>query len=217
MSNQQVCLPIISFSLLIISLILSIVWGLYQMVRFQNESSNQSSTSPAPIINYQPPPITPDQADDLALGELPPRRRDYRKINDPLKEPSRRYTAYPSGVVPGGNINIPTQGYLPSYQLMGYLRPISQRGKNIDKKTEDSDDRPGNPERMLKLFGRRIDTHRYQYYTTHHDDPTLKIPLELRGDKELFDDDELQVPGYPGKYQVTLYDLEAPKYLPNLI
>jgi len=222
--NGQVCMPMFYFSLLIVSLIAAIIWGGYQLLinnqgqfypmasqpspqiinPYQPTPSSSSSSSPpsSPPPSFSPPPPSPDQADDLALGERPPRRRDYRKLNDPLKEPSRRYVRYPDGRIPAGNINIPTQGYLPSYQSMGYLR---RSGKGEQ-----------DPDRMLRLFGRRTDTHNYQYYTTHHDDPSLKIPLDRKGDRELFEGDKIKVPGYPGEYQVSLYDFEAPKYIPYL-
>lgn len=213
--DGQVCMPMFYFSLLIFSLIAAIIWGGYQLlINSQGQfnlmasqpSSQQSNTYQPPQQNpYQPgpPPPSPDQIDDLALGERPPQRRDYRKLDDPLKEPSRRYVNYPDGRIPAGNINIPTQGYLPSYQSMGYLRKAGKKGEQ-------------DPDRMLRLFGRRIDTHRYQYYTTHHDDPSLKIPIERKADRELFDGDKIKVPGYPGEYQISLYDFEAPKYIPYL-
>lgn len=210
-------MPSFYFTLLIVVFIIACIWGLFNLIQtiqlksqskdsgttllgslFGQQPDNTPTYSPPNVI-YQPPPISKDDADDLALGELPPRRRDYRKIYDPLKEPSRRYISYPNGYIPGGNINIPTQGYLPSYQNMGYL-----------SSGEDG------PNKMLKLYGRRLDTHRYEYYTTHHKDPTLKIPLEIKNDKELMDGDNVHVPGYQSDYKVTLYDFEAPKYIPYL-
>jgi len=200
---NEACMPVFYFILLILTFVLVLLWGFYHFIInqtnfFQNmQNMNQNNQE----IFQQPPPLSPDQAEDLSYGELPPRRRDYRKIVDPLLEPSRRYVTYPGGSIPNGNINIPTQGYLPSAQLMGYLR----------KKGEDD------PDRMLKLFGRRLDTYKYEYYTTNHDDPTLKIPLNVRGDRELYDRDDIKVPGYPGEYEVSLYNYETPRYIPYLL
>lgn len=197
--DNRVCMPSFYFTLLIIVFIIACVWGLYNLLQvLQLKSGSADSPSVISLLSQTtPPPIDPDVADDLSLGERPSRRRDYRKIYDPLKEPSRRYVRYPDGYVPGGNINIPTQGYLPSYQNMGYLS-TAEKGP------------------MLKLFGRRLDTYRYEYYTTHHKDPTLKIPLEIKGDKELMDGDTVHVPGYQSDYKVTLYEYEAPKYIPYI-
>lgn len=203
--NNQVCIPSFYFTLLMIVFIIACIWGVYNLIQFMQNKSDWANINSSPTSNLSQPiaiaptPISPDVVDDLAFGEQPAKRRDYRRIYDPLKEPSRRYVTYPGGYVPGGNINIPTQGYLPSYQLMGYL----------------SSDQEG-PGKMLKLFGRRLDTYKYEYYTTNHKDTTLKIPLEIKGDKELMDGDTVHVPGYQTDYKVTLYELEAPKYIPYI-
>lgn len=204
--NSQVCMSAFYFSLLIGSLVALLVYGVYSYnVSMNNSQNNKDAYVDVPTtlgapINY---PLThPPESivDDLYLGNRPPRRRDYRKFEDPLQEPTRRYVNYPDHVNYGGNVNIPTQGYRPSYQIMGYL----------NNKKE-------GPDRMLKLYGRRVDTYRYEYYAMHHDDPTLKIPLhKTNGDRELFDGDTVKVPGYMGKFKVHLYDYEAPTYIPTL-
>ena len=210
MDNERVCIPMIYFILLIGSLIAAVLFAAYQisdsrLSLLEMLAPQQQQFRPAPM--FYSPPITPDQADDLSIGELPPRRRDYRKVNDPLKSPTRRYEQYPNGYRPPfsrGNINIPTQGYLPSYQLLGYLRkdPISREDKMKGEPIQQRQD----PDRMLKLFGRRTDTYIWEYYVTHHDDPTLKIPLDLKKDREIFSGDTIAVPGYPGRFTVELYN-----------
>ena len=210
MNNQicinQTCMPLFYFILLLSAFIITLLWGSYHFIinktnnLFNMYQSNLNSSINQPNIPPSPP-INPAIADRMAYGELPPRERDYRKIYDPLMEPSRRYVTYPGGSIPPGNVNVPTQGYLPSFQIMGYL------------KKKDGHD----PDRMLKLYGRRLDTYKYEYYTTNHEDPTLKIPLNNKGDRELSDKDEIKVPGYEGKYQVTLYDYDAPTYIPYLL
>lgn len=221
-STQQVCMPIFHFSLLMLSLFATIIWGLYNLYNYGYGNGDitrgeprQTTQVPTATTIIVPPRLTPDQMDDLASGEQPPMRRDYRKIYDPLKEPSRRYVNYPTGGYFAGNVNIPTQGYLPSYQLLGYM---SESDKSSDKKNEWEEDKR-HPVRMLKLYGRKIDSERYEYYTTNHDDDTIKIPLsnrDRRGDREIFDGDEITVPGYPGRYKVTLYNYESPRYIPSL-
>ncbi len=212
---DRVCLPILHFTLLIVSFLGCVIWGLNNLYQFTQCQNNQSSQTNSllnyfssifsggfPSINspYGPrPQPDPDTMDDLMVGNLPPARRDYRVLDDPLKEASRRYTTYPTGGHVGGMFNVPTQGYFPSYQMMGFL-----------SKEDD-------PDRMLKLFGRRIDRYRYEYYTTNHNDPQLKIPLRIRGDNELTEGEEINVPGF-GKhnFHVNLYDYEAPRYLPTV-
>jgi hypothetical protein len=232
MDNERVCIPMFYFVLLIGSLIASILFAAYQISDNQLSLIGRLGPRPSPQHQGPPPlpPISPDQADDLAVGELSPLRRDYRKVVDPLKEPTRRYEQYPNGYRPpfsGGNINTPTQGYLPSYQLLGYLRkdvaPSSQtgdghkgkRGKRGRGNSSGPEQAP-DPDRMLKLFGRRTDTYNWEYYATHHDDSTLKIPLGRKGDREIFSGDTISVPGYPGRFTVELYNYEAPRYIPYL-
>jgi len=229
---DRVCLPILHFTLLIVSFVACVIWGLHNLFQFtqcQNKQSSQTNSllnyfpsifggmgSPIggignpmgnPIGNHMARP-DPDTMDDLMVGNLPPARRDYRVLDDPLKEASRRYTTHPTGgpvgnLAPlghvGGMFNVPTQGYYPSYQMMGFLS------------------KENDPDRMLKLFGRRIDKYRYEYYTANHNDPQLKIPIRNKGDKELMEGDEINVPGF-GKhdFHVNLYDYEAPRYLPTV-
>jgi len=202
---EKICLPVLHFSLLIILALAGIIWGLMNYSGNLGLTPTPQNTSPPP----PPPPPTEDQlnvADSLATGELPPRRRDYRRLDDPLKEPRRRYTTGGYGPRPWGNINVETRGYLEPYHMVGYLNRVGDGGKK-DGKEVDSD-------RMLKLFGRRTDKYEYEYYVIHHLDSELKIPLKIPGDRELIDRANLSVPGYPGKYRVNLYEVEAPKYIP---
>lgn len=213
--GQQICLPVFYFGLLIVALIALVGSVVFQYSlgwlekirpggRVMGGTSREDSRMRGDMGGaggMGVPMVNPDVVDDLAVGELPPVRRDYRKFQDPLKEPTRRYVGYPHEVrfPEFGWRNHPTQGVFPSYQMMGYLK---KKGKKKD------------PERMLKLYGRRTDTYKYEYYVIHHEDPELKIPLERRGDQELYDGDLIKVPGYPGEYQVSLYDFEAPRYVP---
>ena len=192
-----------------VSFLAVVVWAFNNFYKFahcqqQNRLVNGLNQSVlAPLLSMfnlsaAPPGPDPDTMDDLAVGELPPARRDYRKLSDPLKEPSRRWTSYPTGGHVSGMFNVPTQGYYPSYQMMGYLN------------------NPDDPDRMLKLFGRRKDSHRYEYYTIHHDDPGIKIPLKIQGEKELYSGDSVTVPGFGNDYKVNTYDYEAPNYNPTV-
>lgn len=219
--DQKVCVSSFYFTFLTILMLMlgAIVIFQYSEIKHANNScpvcppcgsNNNANQQPTPTL----PPLSPDDHDDLMVGELPPRNRDYRKLNDPLKQPSRRYVDYPSGypgLLPIGNINIPTQGYLPSYQQMGYLSVTRGETKKNDPPEQEE---KADPNRMLKLFGRRFDSHRYEYYVIHHLDESLKIPIPNKGDKELMEGDSLQVPGYPGTYKVHLYNFEGPRYIP---
>lgn len=211
--DEKICVSSFYFTFLTIGIIMLAAVAIFQYSENKNKSCPVCPPCPLTTSTPQPPPIppiSPDDQDDLRVGELPPRRRDYRKLHDPLKEPTRRFVDYPGGypgLLPVGNINIPTQGYLPSYQQMGYLT-VTKEGKKSD--SEGTPD----PNKMLKLFGRRIDSYRYEYYVIHHIDESLKIPLPTQGDRELMEGDEIQVPGYPGTYKIHLYKFEGPRYIP---
>lgn len=210
--NDRICLSGFNFTLLMIVAVLAILWALYNLILYLQSGQtlnnylglnkeNQLQQALQQVINIPPPKINPDDQDDFLVGERPPKNRDYRKLYDPLKAASRRYVNYPSHIRTHGNINIATQGYLPSYQNMGYLA-LEGEGASAGK--------------MLKLFGRRTDTYRYEYYVTHHRDDSLKIPLNRKNDQELMQGDNVHVPGYQSDYKVNLYDFEGPKYIPYL-
>jgi len=217
--DNRICLPVLHFTLLIFLALGGLVWTLLNFMNnplssLNNISSNSLPPTQPPSPPPPPPPPPPtegqlDAIDSLATGELPPRRRDYRRLDDPLKEPRRRYTTGGYGARPWGNVNIDTRGYLEPYHLVGYLNRMSG-----GKKAQAGDGRAIDSDRMLKLFGRRTDKYEYEYYVIHHNDPELKIPLDIRGDRELMDKSEINVPGYAGKYRVNLYEIEAPKYIP---
>lgn len=208
---DQICLPVFQFSLLILILVSSLVWGIMNFTKTLNDGrssgSGSDSGTPGPTeVKIISPPAPPsesqlDAMDSLATGELPPKRRDYRRLDDPLKEPRRRYTTGGYGPSYGiGNVNIDTRGYLEPYHMVGYLVPEGGKGRDED--------------RMLKLFGRRTDKYEYEYYVIHHLDKELKIPLNISGDRELYAGSTVSVPGYKGNFKVQLYEVEAPKYIP---
>jgi len=241
--DQRICVSSFYFTFLTVLIIM-----LAALVIFQY-SENKKDCPVCPVCPLtQVNPINPSVIDDLRQGELPARDIDYRKINDPLKEPSRRFDGYPNGypgLLPvGGNINIATKGYLPSYQQMGYLTPLSQNNhtnntntnknknknknkkdkKDKNKKDDQEDDQEKHigadyerqdPDRILKIFGRRIDSYKYEYYVIHHFDSSLKIPIQNNRDQELYQGDTVRVPGYPDQYVVHLYDYDGPKYIPH--
>jgi hypothetical protein len=65
---------------------------------------------------------------------------------------------------------------------------------------------------MMPIIGRRIDRHRWEYYTTNHLNTSLKIPLTQSN--EFNDGDELEIPGYAGLFVVEIYDYDKPRYIP---
>ena len=96
-------------------------------------------------------------------------------------------------------INYPTRGYPDPYQQVGIL------GKKDGT--------------LLNLYGRQKwpGSNLWEYYAIGKDKNTLKtkIPVKVRGDKELEDDVVINIPFLnKGKYKVKLYDLDSPRYIP---
>ena len=64
--NNQVCMPGFYFTLLMIALISSIFWGLYQLINYQQQETKTSTNNSPPIIFNTPPP-PPDKFRNLPL------------------------------------------------------------------------------------------------------------------------------------------------------
>ena len=102
-------------------------------------------------------------------------------------------------------INIETRGETPEMQQVGILR----------SKTND---------KVLALYGRPTyrGSSKWIYYTGTDKYHSIKLPVEKNnkdctaeyGCDELYDDDEVQVKGYEGSFQTSIYQLDAPRYIP---
>ena len=129
-------------------------------------------------------------------------------------------------------INIPTQGFYGPFVQVGYLQPVGERHKPEEegcsskrggcknchkcRKREELEEHVVEEEvdylPQLRLYGRRVDSNRYEYYTTNHLDPEIKIDLYVPRDQELYNGDPVRVPGY-GKYQSVIYQQMYPTYI----
>jgi hypothetical protein len=115
-----------------------------------------------------------------------------RRLEDPLLPPERTY--------PSNRINIKTQGEdRVGYQQVGFVYNNSNSVR-------------------LPLFGKRdfrgSDTWEY-YVKDNQDNNNLKIPLDH--DKELSTGDIIEISGFNGSYVTEIYELDLPRYLPNVI
>ena len=157
--------------------------------------------------NQQAPPqhqhAHPEQDAD------PVKQYDYNKITDPLTEPTRRVPRY---YLPPDRlkrfIDIRTQGYPDNFQQMGYL-------------VKNPTDEEKNPRPIvLPLFGRQehYGSNRYEYYTSVTSDggELVKIPLNLRYNKELYDDDVVNIKEFESSFIVRIYKLDSPTYYPHV-
>lgn len=158
------------------------------------------------IIQNTEPPKPQINNDDISFIEKR-RTLEYRdsqvKYND-FQPPERRVPeyAYPDREV-RQMINIPSRGYPDNYQMLGLLLRE-------------------NTETVYNLFGRQTysGSNQYEYYAqSNMNNNNVKIPIQTKGQKELYDDDQVRIPGTDetkGLFKVKLYKLDVPRYNPFL-
>ena len=131
--------------------------------------------------------------------------RDKKVLYDDFKPPERRVPEYqyPTNYVKN-QINIPSRGYPEEYQLLG----------NVFR---------NDTETTYELFGRQTypGSSQYEYYVVGSDNKNfkVKIPIKIQGDKEIYDDQIITIPGTNsnnGTFQVKLYNIDVPRYIPIL-
>jgi hypothetical protein len=130
-------------------------------------------------------------------------KRDRGVVNDDFVPPERREPEhiYPDREVKN-IINIPTRGLPDNYQSVGVLA-----------RRED--------EKILQLFGRQkyMGSNQWEYYVTGMDRYGFpnKMPIKVKGDKELFDKDKIELDWLDkskGEFEVNLYNFDVPRYNP---
>ncbi|CAH6421502.1 Hypothetical protein KVN_LOCUS315 [uncultured virus] len=135
------------------------------------------------------------------------RNYDYKKIFDPLENPTRRISRY--DIPPyylKQMIDLPTRGYPDNFIQLGVLVKTGDQYKNNNNK-------------ILRLFGRHEfpGSNKYKYYALiNSGTDQIKIPLNVRHNKELYDDDKVYIKELDEYYKVSLYKYDEPKYYPNL-
>jgi hypothetical protein len=132
-------------------------------------------------------------------------KRNENVLYNEFKPPERRVPEYqyPTKFVKS-QINIPTRGYPEDYQVLG----------NVFR---------DNTETAYNLFGRQTypGSNQYEYYVTGSDTngSHVKIPIKIKGDKEINDNDTINIPGTnkdKGEFKVKLYNIDTPRYIPVL-
>jgi len=128
---------------------------------------------------------------------------DYLKLYDPFTEPDRRpeREQIPPDYV-AQHMYISTRGFPENYQVVGTL--IKENGNHVPLE-----------EKILRLFGRQTypRSDEYEYYTTLPD-TGIKITIDNRNNKELFDDDTVHIPELKSSYKVKMYKKLDPPYNP---
>lgn len=143
--------------------------------------------------------ITPELEKRIILA-----KRDQDIIDNDFAPPERRVSsyAYPDRYVKE-IINLPTRGYPDSYQILGIVLR-------------------NNTETAYNLFGRQTfpGSNQYEYYVqSNMDGNIVKIPIDIRGSREIEDGQGVQIPGTDpskGIFKVKLYKMDVPRYNPNI-
>lgn len=143
--------------------------------------------------------ISPELEKRIALA-----KRDQDVIVNDFAPPERRLPAhaYPNRAVKE-IINVPTRGHADNYQMLGVVLR-------------------NNTETAYNLFGRQTwpGSNQYEYYVQGNMDGNIvKIPLKIRGDREIEDGQAVQISGTDpakGAFKVQLYKLDGLRYNPNL-
>jgi hypothetical protein len=129
-------------------------------------------------------------------------QRDREVLYNDFVGPERRQPehAYPYKYVKN-QINIPSRGLPDNYHLIGLLLR-------------------NNTESAFNLFGRQTfpGSDQWEYYVGGNlKDTAVKIPIQIRGSREIEDGQTIVVPGSDpskGPYKVKLYKYDAPRYNP---
>lgn len=129
-------------------------------------------------------------------------QRDAMVLYNDLAPPERRVPEYqyPYNYVKA-QLNIPTRGLPENYQIMGVL---------LRDETETA----------YNLFGRQTypGSNQWEYYAQRTEKEfDVKLPIRVRGDKEIMEHEHVHIPGTDpkkGPFKVKLYRFDAPRYIP---
>lgn len=189
---SKISLIIIVIFIMILTIVHLYFW--IQMIKLHGLYSSEKNTSDSidnnisqPIIQQQLPMIVPPPIPPID----PVRSYDYRKLYDPLEDPTTRVDRYLLGPLEYRRMfNYPTQGYPDTYRWLGILICTD-------------DDIPKN--KIIKLFGRQKypNSNDYQYYAMiNMDHDQIKVHIHRR--RELYDDDIVDISELGKKYKVQL-------------
>lgn len=128
--------------------------------------------------------------------------RDNEVVYNKLAPPERRLPEhlYPDEHVKK-QINITTRGLPDNYHLIGVVLR-------------------NNTESAFNLFGRQLfpGSNQWEYYVTGEmQNTSIKLPIEIKGNREIVDGQNIIIPGTNqniGNYHVKLYKYDTPRYNP---
>jgi len=150
-----------------------------------------------PVVQPTPVGPIPPLIDQSIIAEV-----DMQRVANPLVQPERRISS--DAILPGYMRQMSTRGTLDTFHQSGIITKIG---------TVDSPN-----EKVMPLFSRRKYPHDtlYEYYSIIPK-INIKIPITVRGDKELFTDDVIFIKELNSEYKVQLYKLEELTYNPYVI
>jgi hypothetical protein len=198
--NENICISKKYFFILFVILIMLTIYYNYNLNKIINKVDKVNQVDKVDKIDKV------NQHRNM-LSILPLRQllenRDRSLLYDPLSAPERRVdiNQYPARIQ--DLINVPTRGHPDNYQLMG----IASREQD---------------EKIIQLFGRATfpGSNQYEYYVTSSTDGFAnKIPIQNRGQKEIMDNDILNIPEFnkeKGSFKVKIYNYNTPRYNPYL-
>lgn len=198
-----------SWSWLIIGLLFGVLITLLIVIFFWQTKTNKNDVHTT-IINE--PNRDPAVVRSASYSALPPEPKVYP--NELPRDVSSLRIGTPTRVVDirGTPVNTHTRGEPPAYQQLGML--LSDRSDGLDEPI------------MLPLFGRPIyvGSSKFEYYAASDKQHMMRIPISVEnrscskdtGCNELYDGDSVYVPTYKRNFTVTLYEKDAPRYIPYI-
>lgn len=134
------------------------------------------------------------------INQQPELSLAHKRIYDPLHAPERTYpnrryeTRMRKNRMP---INVSTRGEVQNYQQVGILK---------------------NDNEILPLYGKPTyqGSNHWNYYTETDNNIKLPINMDHLGQKEIYDNDSIEVPAKEKTYKATIYEVDSPKYIPYL-
>ena len=175
------------------------LYNKYRNGNYKNKTSGKIPQSDRLFVLNQQPQFQPSFLFPVSSGMF-----------NPLVPPLKDAVFYPknSSDPRGIPININTRGFDTSYKQVGVLTRIN--GK----------------ETILPLMGRPLHANhsKWQYYTMTDKSNAIKLPISYNGKSctsdygcnDLYNGDTVYVEGYKDAFKVTMYENNAPSYIPYL-
>lgn len=176
-------------------------------IRTKHKPVHQSTRSVAPVAEEDDP--NDAQIVTTAVPNVTTNIYQATHYEDHMtRPPLRRYTSTYNVPVAAVPINIQTRGPTPEVQQVGVLT------------SADND-------KILALYGRPTyrGSSKWLYYTGTDKYQSIKLPVERSGRNctdefgcdELMEDDTVSVKGYGGSFKASIYNLDAPRYIPFVV